>query len=293
MAVSLGQHANARRYRAWLAQWPGATMTLVTDSVGAAVLDTWRESATPSTVVRAVIVAEPSVDAMVDVARRGADGADFTALLRPGCVGGDLRPPVEPAGAELFYGDEDHVDTAGRRSRPFFKPNFSLDLLLASDYFGACLILSRMLVEALPEGSVADFHSLALRLVERAERVRRLDGSGRVVPPKAPWCLDALRLVRSRQLLVVGPAVGVRRSENSVGRARCACSPLRSRSWPCSPTVARFQAGTGSGAARDGGGPARASSGTPRSGSAFSCSRFALRSIFSQRALFLTAVRAS
>ena len=212
MAVSLGQHANARRYRAWLAQCPmpprgagtlqlitstmgvaendlpvfvallfryappGATMTLVTDSVGAAVLDTWRESATPSTVVRAVIVAEPSVDAMVDVARRGADGADFTALLRPGCVGGDLRPPVEPAGAELFYGDEDHVDTAGRRSRPFFKPNFSLDLLLASDYFGACLILSRMLVEALPEGSVADFHSLALRLVERAERVRRLDG---------------------------------------------------------------------------------------------------------------------
>ena len=55
------------------------------------------------------------------------------------------------------------------------------------------------------------------------------------------------------------------------------------------------QAGTGPGAPpRDGGGPAPVSSGAPRSCSAAalatSCSKFAWRSIFSQRALFLRAV---
>lgn len=271
-AVPLGQHANARRYRAWLDRWPlpprqagrvqliastmgvaendlpafvallfrhvppGARLILVTDSVGAAALDIWRESAA-STAAHAVVVGEPSVDTMVDVARRAADAPDFTVLLRPGCVGGDLWPPAEPAGAELFYGDEDHIDAASRRSRPFFKPDFSLDLLLASDYFGACLILSRMLVEALPEGPVVDFHSLALRLVERAERVRRLDGfvAHRFVasPPGAeepPAYLP--QFIRNRY----GPAAGVTIVGDGTPRWRCDFGNRRARVSVLVPT---------------------------------------------------------
>lgn len=271
-AVSVSRYATARRYRAWLARRPlppraagtvhaiasttglaedelpafigllfryapaGAMLTLVTDSRGADALDAWRRGAASSTALRAVIVDEPSVDVMVDVARGGAADADFTVLLGPGCVGGDPRPP-EAAGAELFYGDEDRVDAAGDRSRPFFKPDFSPDLLLASDYFGPCLIMSRRLVEALPEGAVSDFHSLALRLVERAERVRRLDGfvAHRFVVPspdreEPPAYLP--QFIRNRY----GPAAGVTIVDDGTAGWRCDFGNRRARVSVLVPT---------------------------------------------------------
>ena len=276
-AVSVRRYADARRYRAWLARRPaarrgagavhvvasttgvaeaelpaffglllryappGAMLTLVTDAPAAAALDAWRACAAASTAVRAVIVEEPSVDAMVKAARDGAAGADFTALLGPGCVAGDPRPPVEAAGAELFYGDEDHVDAAGARSRPGFKPAFSPDLLLASDYFGACLILSRRLAEALPEEAVTDFHSLALRLVERAERVRRLDGfvAHRFAAPAPPAEEPPAYLpqfVRNRH----GPAAGVTIVNEGTPRWRCDFGNRRPRVSVLVPTRDRL-----------------------------------------------------
>ena len=276
-AVSVRRYADARRYRAWLARRPaarrgagavhvvasttgvaeaqlpaffglllryappGAMLTLVTDVPGATALDAWRACAAASTTVRAVIAEEPSIDAMVKAARNGAAGADFTALLGPGCVGGDLRPPVEAAGAELFYGDEDHVDAAGNRSRPCFKPAFSPDLLLASDYFGACLILSRRLAEALPEEAVTDFHSLALRLVERAARVRRLDGfvAHRFVAPASPAEEPPAYLpqfVRNRH----GPAAGVTIVGAGTPRWRCDFGNRRARVSVLVPTRDRL-----------------------------------------------------
>ena len=78
--------------------------------------------------------------------------------------------------------------------------------------------------------------------------------------------------------------------------ARCACLPPRSRFIRACSDEVPTQAGTSSGAPPVGGGPAPAPSGAVRKCSAAfcatSCSRFAFRSIFNQRALFLIAVRA-
>ena len=276
-AVSVRRYATARPYRAWLARHPlppraagtvhaiastagltedelpafigllvrfappGAMVTLVTDAPGADALDAWRGGAAASTAVRAAIVEEPSVDAMVDAARAAAARADFTALLGPGCVGGDLRPPAA-AGAELFYGDEDRVDAAGNRSRPSFKPDFSPDLLAASDYFGACLVMSRVLAEALPEGPVTDFHSLALRLVERAERVRRLDGVAAhrfAAPASCPEGPPAYlpQFLRNRY----GPAAGVTMVDDGIPGWRCDFGNRRARVSVLVPTRDRLE----------------------------------------------------
>lgn len=45
-----------------------------------------------------------------------------------------LAAIAEHAGTEVIYCDEDSIDSAGRRSQPFFKPDWSPDLLLSTNY---------------------------------------------------------------------------------------------------------------------------------------------------------------
>ena len=124
-----------------------------------------------------------------------------------------------------------------------------------------------------PAGRRLTGRALSRRLVLAMSRVRaHLTPSG----PTAPS-------VRGRLVSEVGCEDGV--------ACRGACLPLRSR---CSPSALRpppTHASTGAGAAP--GGPAPAGPGRSCSAACFatSCSRFALSSIFSQRALFLIAVR--
>lgn len=116
-----------------------------------------------------------SIDAVLKLARERCERYDFVALPAPGCVvAEDLPAPAELGNDVLFYGDEDRIDAAGRRSRPFLKPGFSPDLLMADEYFG-CVIVSRSLLRALPEQPVFDYHSLTLRLAEMASRTMHLD----------------------------------------------------------------------------------------------------------------------
>ncbi len=44
---------------------------------------------------------------------------------------------------KLVYPDEDTIDSIGRRSRPFFKPDWNPDLFLASDYISSCYVCRR------------------------------------------------------------------------------------------------------------------------------------------------------
>ena len=113
-----------------------------------------------------------SADALWDAACGQGAGRDFALLLHPGTIPAPIAPP--PASAKtLMYGDEDRIDAAGRRSRPRFKPGFSPDLLLASDYLGSLLAPMPLLRAGAPP-PLADHHSLALRLVEEADEVRHL-----------------------------------------------------------------------------------------------------------------------
>ncbi len=75
---------------------------------------------------------------------------------------------------DLLYGDEDWLDASGRRSAPFFKPDWSPDLLRSVDYIGL-FVVRRDLLEA--SGGVregyegAEGYELLLRLSERTGRI--------------------------------------------------------------------------------------------------------------------------
>jgi GT2 family glycosyltransferase len=74
----------------------------------------------------------------------------------------------------FFYADEDWLDAEGRRQAPFFKPDWSPDLLRSVDYLGPFLAVRRGAWEAvggMREGyEGAEGHELALRLSETAWR---------------------------------------------------------------------------------------------------------------------------
>ena len=150
-----------------------ATLLLVTDSAGAAALRPLLASwDLPPPVVETAH--RPCAAAVLAATLKHLAKFDYLALLKPGYLPATaLRPPASGEPLELFYGDEDSINAAGVCSRPFFKPGFSPDLLYASDYFG-CMLMPAALARTLP-AEVEDFHSVALRLVERAERVARLN----------------------------------------------------------------------------------------------------------------------
>ncbi|WP_338281618.1 glycosyltransferase family 2 protein [Corallococcus caeni] len=78
-------------------------------------------------------------------------------------------------GLDVVYGDEDRLDTRGRRTAPFFKPDWSPDLLRSVDYLGRGVMARRSLVESVGgfrEGFPgAEEYDLFLRLSEATERI--------------------------------------------------------------------------------------------------------------------------
>ena len=98
-----------------------------------------------------------------------ADRLDREALAT---VDGALRLASE---ADLVYSDEDEIDSEGRRSGPFFKPDFSPERLRSEPYTGRLSFLRRSLLEEVggfsaPLGSAAEW-DIALRVSERARAV--------------------------------------------------------------------------------------------------------------------------
>lgn len=101
------------------------------------------------------------------------DPADDLAIHALFCV---ARAAARHPKARLIYGDEDRLDGEGRRFDPFFKPDFSLDLLLARAYLGRFTVFARDLITAaggLRDGfDGAASYDLALRVVERLDRTQ-------------------------------------------------------------------------------------------------------------------------
>jgi GT2 family glycosyltransferase len=80
----------------------------------------------------------------------------------------------EPEG-DIFYSDEDHIDESGFRSDPFFKPDWSPDLILAENYVNHLMIFRRSLAkEAGGFSSAFDLsqdHDLLLRMSAKARKI--------------------------------------------------------------------------------------------------------------------------
>ena len=143
---------------------------IVTDAAGAATLETQTDDRLGDFTI--AVRETLSLDSVLAEVRDRVDGFDEIVLLRPGYVIGALPRRVRD-GAVLGYGDEDAL-TADGRSAPYFKPDFSIDLLLAQDYLSSCLVLTRGLAEKLPREHLDDFSSLGYHLVERADRIEHI-----------------------------------------------------------------------------------------------------------------------
>jgi O-antigen biosynthesis protein len=77
--------------------------------------------------------------------------------------------------ATVLYGDEDEIDSRGRRARPYFKPEWNEEMFLAQDYISAsCLINTDAARAALPIASEFEgVAAYALLLQHLAPSVRR------------------------------------------------------------------------------------------------------------------------
>jgi GT2 family glycosyltransferase len=84
----------------------------------------------------------------------------------------------EAPGTDFIYTDEDHRDEEGRLLDPWFKPGWSPDLLLSTDYLGRLTLIRRELLEDLggfrPDHEGSHEYDLHLRLAEATESIRHL-----------------------------------------------------------------------------------------------------------------------
>lgn len=80
--------------------------------------------------------------------------------------------------ADMIYSDEDKIDTAGNRFQPFFKPDWSPDLLNCFMYIGHLTVYKRELVSMCnglrTEYDLAQDYDLALRASEAAKEIRHI-----------------------------------------------------------------------------------------------------------------------
>ncbi len=166
---------------------------------------------------------------------------DFVTCLEPD---GQLAPHAlasvavrlaqEPE-VELVYADEDRLDAEGRRHTPFFKPDWSPDLLRSVDYLGRFLVVRRTLMEevgGLREGfDGAHGYELALRLSEHSRRIAHVPqvlSHGRARPgagtPGRGWTDATEAGVRALQehLARLGEAAAVERAAPDAYRVRYA-----------------------------------------------------------------------
>lgn len=77
-------------------------------------------------------------------------------------------------GARLLYTDHDHVDEAGWRSNPYFKPDYNPDLLLGQNYINHLTVIEAGVLRAVgsldPALDGAQDHDLVLRVVSVVPR---------------------------------------------------------------------------------------------------------------------------
>jgi O-antigen biosynthesis protein len=84
----------------------------------------------------------------------------------------ELQEALRP---DLLYSDEDHIDEAGRRFSPFFKPDWSPDLILSENYVCHLMMFRKDLALAVggfrSEFDLSQDHDMLLRLSEKARRI--------------------------------------------------------------------------------------------------------------------------
>ncbi len=95
--------------------------------------------------------------------------------LAPDALFEVVRLLQEHPQADLIYSDMDWIDKEGSRSNPYFKPGWSPDLLLSTDYLSHLSVYRRSLVEEVgafrEEFDGCQDYDLVLRATERTDRI--------------------------------------------------------------------------------------------------------------------------
>ena len=159
-----------------------------------------------------------SLDEALSVAR-----GEFVGLLD----GGDELAPdalfevvkllQEHPEADLVYSDEDEIDEKGNRSNPYFKPDWSPDLLLSTNYVSHLSVYRRSLLREIGgfrEGfDGCQDYDLLLRATERTDEIHHVPKvlyHGRVAAGRAaPSFADRSR-TRDRRRLALSETLGRR-----------------------------------------------------------------------------------
>ncbi len=161
---------------------------------------------------------------------------DFVAFLdhddelAPDALAEIVRAIKDRPDVDVVYSDEDKLDEGGRRTEPFFKPDWSPEYLLSTMYVGHLMVVRRELLREVgglrDEYSGSQDHDVILRLAERTPRVhhvprvlyhwRRAPGSAAATGAMKPWAADAAKRALSEHLqrrgiagsVAPGPAYG-------------------------------------------------------------------------------------
>lgn len=169
------------------------------DSVRAQIYDRWQlclvDDASTDRHVRKLLEAYDAADARIDVVYRERNGhisaasndglavatGEFTALLdhddmlTPDALYEVAEALNQRPDVDILYSDEDKIDDAGHRFDPYFKPDWSPELLLSNMYVGHLTTYRRSVVAGLGgfrqgyEGS--QDYDLLLRASERTDRI--------------------------------------------------------------------------------------------------------------------------
>jgi glycosyltransferase involved in cell wall biosynthesis len=140
----------------------------------------------------------------------GMARGDFVALLdhddelSPDAIH-EVVAALQDGETDVIYSDEDKLDEQGQRVEPFFKPDWSPDLLLSMNYICHLTVARRALVEQVGgfrtgfEGS--QDYDLLLRLTERTQQIahvpkvlyhwRKVPNSAATTRSAKPYALEA------------------------------------------------------------------------------------------------------
>ena len=103
---------------------------------------------------------------------------DHDDLLAPFALYEVARGATEFPEADIFYSDEDRWSVEGKRHAPFFKPEWSPELLCSSMYIGHLTAYRRSLVDQVggfrKEFDLSQDYDFALRATERARAIHHI-----------------------------------------------------------------------------------------------------------------------
>jgi GT2 family glycosyltransferase len=107
--------------------------------------------------------------------------------------------------ATVLYGDQDRIDAKGKRTRPWFKPQWNEELFLAQDYLTSAVALEGSLAQFAAAQSGEDLSSLLLAATSRASTIVHVPHVLVHVAQEAP--LDGSRIEKvARHLAPAGAA---------------------------------------------------------------------------------------